>query len=503
MKNECQSLSSSELNEVEVLADPQDGSDKNRAAQSINGCAAAVYDTWNNAAGLCRQAEVITHGIIEGGTKEFAHEVAKRPVETGINVGLSFGLGIGLSYLQLRHNLAHKVVGTIAGLFGIKATVDGFQHISKNQDFTSSLDAAYSHGDKATMERSKAIAVKVLAPEVVQLEVGALAGGVGYSGGLGLVALKNKTFAQPWSKLMQRAAECLQRNKVHGAPESVSPKELPAKASRDFVSARENIHFEKSFVACDEQGIPLAEATSSERKIITEYIQDLQTLAAKASPRLRLAIRKQDGSLELDCDTWYAQPKKPHEASSDRDLLEEVIPKLNSEKSLKYGTKVKEAFFGYNPSHGDVLLNSEFLEANYVCPDWRLALIDQSEISFYDRSHNLMRPVLRPNDMERIVLECVRHHIGKTLPEISFMAQRTIGPASGRTVGPIMLEILTSKEPTPDLRLKLDVIMEKVYKQLRIRPDYRFAEHECETWPLDYDSVPLSLEHISKTSYVD
>ena len=460
------------------MADPQDASDKIRAEQGINGCAPAVYDAWNNASGLCRQAEVITHGIVEGGTKEFAHEVAKRPVETGINVGLSFGLGIGLSYLQLRHKLAHKVVGTIAGLFGIKAAVDGFQHISKNQNFTSAMDAAYSQGDKATMDRSKAIAVKVLAPDVVQFEVSTIAGGLGYSGGLGIAGLRTKTFAEPWSKLMAKARKCL---------------ELGAeRTSRSPV---------RDWPACDAGGNPFAEATKVEKKIIEEFVTELQAAELDANPKFSYAVRRGDnGILQLEFKTFPSKEIPDYMHRDDRAVMRDLAEQLGKKILEKYGVNVRfgESYvYSYSRAgHSrNVILKHDFLKPEALNPQWQIMLVENKDIAWWEsRSDDprLSRPFMHPTDSEKLAIQHALDQIRKQLPGLKLGAQRVLGSFDS----PLFLDIESPKRPTPEMCNKLDLIMEDISSKYGIEPKYVFLPHESIEWSYHDDKVPISLDFV-------
>ncbi len=482
MKNDGESLSSSELKEAYVLADPQDVSDKIRAAQSINGCAAAVYDAWNNAAGLCRQAEVITHGIVEGGTKEFGNEIAKRPLETGINGGLALGLGLGLSYLHLRHKLAHKVVGAIAGLFGVKAAIDGFKHLSENRDFTSAMDLAWGHDDKKTMDRSKALAVKVLAPEVVQLEVGALAGGVGYSGGLAFAALKNKTFAQPWSQLIAKAAECVHKKG----------------ANKQIIQQTETI--EKSIgkslpvVACDEFGRALDKATPTEQYVISEFLERAQNRFPDLKLQARLAYKKTETDegkiLVLVLDNRGIN----HDALGHTGMALDTIAE---ELAQQHGVPLKLGYDGVVRENTRPI-DLEFVDAKHQWPHKWTALIDHSELLFC-RQEEMGIPEIRPNDVERIVLGGLIGRIQSELPSVKILAaRRTVGPASGRTVEPLILEIAEDNYSSEILQ-KLALAAEEMYKLFRCRVGICFARNGAKQVYGD-GSVPIYIKHLVKAT---
>ncbi len=465
-------------NEVKVLANPQDGRDKDLTAQGINGCAAAVYDAWNKATGLCRQAEVITHGIVEGGTKEFGREISKRPVETAINAGLSIGLGAGLSYLHLRHKLAHKVVGTIAGLFGIKATVDGFQHISKDQDFTSSLDAAYSHGDKATMDRSKAIAVEALAPDVVQFEVGALAGGMGYSGGLGIAGLRTKTFAKPWSQLMDKARKCLELG--------------TERTSRSPV---------RDWPACDPGGNPFAEATKVEKKIIEEFVSKLQGAELAANPKFSYAVRRGDnGILQLEFKTFPSKEIPDYMHRDDRAVMRDLAQQLEKRIFEKFGVKVRfgeSNVYNYDRARhsGNVILKHDFLKPEALNPQWQVMLVENKDIAWWEwRSDDprLSRPFMRPTDSEKLVIQHVLDQMRKQLPGLKLGAQRVLGSVGSA----LFLDIESPKRPTLEMCNKLDLIMEDISNKYGIKPKYDFLPHESIEWSYHDDKVPISLDFV-------
>ncbi len=421
---------------------------------------------------------MVAHGIVEGGTKEFGQEIAKRPIETAINAGLSIGLGAGLAYLHLRHKLAHKVVGTIAGLFGIKATVDGFQHISKNQDFTSAMNAAYSHGDKATMDRSKAIAVKVLAPDVVQFEVGALAGGVGYSGGFGIAGLRTKTFAEPWSKLMAKARKCL---------------ELGAeRTSRSPV---------RDWPACDAGGNPFAEATTVEKKIIEEFVTELQGAELAANPKFSYAVRRGDnGILELEFKTFPSQEIPDYMHRECDEVMLNLAQELENKILEKYGVKVRfgESYvYNYDRAghSGNVILKHDFLKPEALNPQWQIMLVENKDIVSWEwrtDDPRLNRPFMRATDFEKRIIKHVVDQIQEQLPGLKLGAQRVLGSLN-ETYSPV-LEISSLKEPTPEVCNRLDLIMEEVFYQYGVRPKYSFLPHESIEWTYHDDKVPISLK---------
>lgn len=460
------------------MADPQDASDQIRAKQGIDGCAAAVYDAWNNATGLCRQAEVITHGIVEGGTKEFGNEVAKRPLETGINGGLSLGLGVGLSYLHLRHKLAHKVVGAIAGLFGVKAAIDGFKHLSENPDFTSAMDLAWGRGDKKTMDRSKALAVKVLAPEVVQFEVGALAGGVGYSGGLGIAGLRTKTFAEPWSQLMAKARKCL---------------ELGAeRTSRSPV---------RDWPACDAGGNPFAEATKVEKKILEEFVTELQGAELASNPKFSYAVRRGDnGILELEFKTFPSQEIPDYMHRECNEVMLNLAEQLEKKILEKYGVKVrfgKSYVYNYARARhsGNVILKHDFLKPEALNPQWQIMLVENKDIAWWEsRSDDprLSRPFMRPTDSEKLVIQHVLDQIREQSPGLKLGAQRVLGSFGS----PLFLDIESPKRPTPEMCNTLDLIMEDICNKYGIKPKYDFLPHESIEWSYHDDKVPISLDFV-------
>ena len=464
------------------MADPQDVSDKIRAEQGINGCAAAVYDAWNNASGLSRQAEVITHGIVEGGIKEFGNEIAKRPLETGINGGLSLGLGVGLSYLHLRHKLAHKVVGAIAGLFGVKAAIDGFKHLSENRDFTSAMDLAWAHGDKKTMDRSKELAVKVLAPEVVQLEVGAIAGGVGYSGGLAFAALKNRTFTQPWSQLIAKAAECVNKKG----------------ANKQIIEQTETIESSigKSLpvVACDEFGRALDKATPIEQYVVSEFLERAQNRFPDLKVQARLAYRRTEADegkilvLVLD-HRGINHGAFGHTGMALRTIVEELAQQHGVPLKLGYDGVIRE---NSRP------IDLEFVDAKHQWPHKWTALIDHSEVICCP-GEEMGIPEIRPNDVERIVLGGLIGRIQSELPSVKILAaRRTVGPASGRRVEPLILEVAEDNYSSEILQ-KLALAAEEMYKLFRCRVGISFTGNGTKQVYGD-GSVPIYIEHLAKAT---
>ena len=458
------------------MSNQKDGTDKRTDGTGSDSCPNAVIEAWDQATRLERQVEVVTYGILAGGTTEFGNEIRKHPGETALNAGLSLSIGAGLAYLQRKYKVAAGALGTVAGLFGLKCSVDTVQRLGKDKDLQAALQAAWLTGDKMTMERSKAAAVKTLSPEVVQFEVGAVAGFTGYGGSLGVASLRSKSFAQSWSSIMGNAIKSLRAKNAQANEVLVNCK--PATGANKI----EAIGFE-----CDERGRALVLPTDKEQAAVLDALKHMNELGAT---KLRYVLRSEHEDIrgiDVGVDKWELGPERECQLGA---FLGQISKRIESCYGLEFRIRPSTSS-GLNGRY----LSTKFVPENLLSEYKWSALLEADELvrkpakGIDDYGDNL--PIARMNDIERLVLEGFIDYLRKARLPVSVVgAHRTMGPSSGRTIEPLIVELKDA--PEGNAHIVVAEICESLYKQFRCRVGFRATGDKHHGYFGD-GSVPLDV----------
>ncbi len=429
----------------------------------------AIIETYNRAHGVCRQGEVLLHGSVAAiSPSRTVSEIKKAPVESSINAITSGILGIGLAALNKKCGLAGTVIGGIAGLVGLKAIADTGLKVSKSKDMQTAMRLAWNHGEQAMMQKSKDLATNALAPEVAQLEIGAISGTVGFKGmhTFGWIKQKCNTMNM-WSSLTKKRSEVT--HTAHARPESV----------HDSATARILESVER--IECDEQGRLLELPTEEEQLAIIDYLNT--ALSLDPTRKIRYVVRahtarhpnRKSIGIGIVGDGPASMPAGKAEKLGFEEMWD-AAQEAECESHWRIRNDTGIEVHSWGNEHIDeacVPLSMKFLPDYLYAPDRWISLVPREEFVGVGTCIKDNECGIRPNDIERILLQEFAYRLQLREPILKIAAAfRTVGPRSGSEIEPLILEIGAKDESMavePQQMSLVKHIAEELYKHLRCK----------------------------------
>ena len=138
-----------------------------------------LSETWANPGGRCRQAVVVTGGIIAGGIEQVPDRIVNKPIETAFSGGIAY---VGGQLIAAGMKIPEKRLAIGIGVLGATVVSVGtmLDKLGKDQKLQNSLHATFRSADANTFIRSMQDSMRVLGPEAFNFGLATMCGGAGF-----------------------------------------------------------------------------------------------------------------------------------------------------------------------------------------------------------------------------------------------------------------------------------------------------------------------------------